>query len=444
MATKRSTGKSKNLDPRHIERNPENPRLIFRQDEMDNLMFSIDRHGIQVPLTVYEDGDVYRLIDGERRWRCATKLNLRSVPVLVQDKPTELENLLLMYNIHALREQWDYFTIASKLTRVIELYEEENGHEPNEIQLSEETGLTRGQIRRCRLLLDLPERFKDMLLQELELPKLQQKLSEDLFIEMEKSLKTVTNRLPDYSDRIDGIRDALIAKFRDGLIPAVTDFRQLSKIATAVKNIGLQRDDAVESLDAVFDPKAKTGIREAYEQTVELGYDEKDAARRLQSLTNFLDRILEEDQLELLDDEQAGPVRFQGVPVHDVRRFLQWDACVGLPEFQAQPVVHDVIHHPQRGLRNAGWKLAKLDSVELVHVHDGVPCSIQHDLSGFGGRVPNLPDYLDLEQPQLPLGDDKKVAAAAGRIEERQFTELSVKPPKLAQTSAVLARLQPL
>ena len=303
MAKKRSTGKSKNLDPRRIERNPENPRLIFRQDEMDNLMFSIDRHGIQVPLTVYEDGDVYRLIDGERRWRCATKLNLRSVPVLVQDKPTELENLLLMYNIHALREQWDYFTIASKLTRVIELYEEENGHEPNETQLSDETGLTRGQIRRCRLLLDLPDRFKEMLLQELELPKLQQKLSEDLFIEMEKSLKTVTNRLPDYADQIDDIRDALITKFRDGLIPAVTDFRQLSKIATAVKNIGLQRDDAVESLDAVFDPETETGIREAYKQAVELGYDEKDAARRLQSLTKFLDRILEEDQLELLDEE---------------------------------------------------------------------------------------------------------------------------------------------
>ena len=149
MATKRSTGKSKNLDPRRIERNPEYPRLIFRQDEMDNLMFSIDRHGIQVPLTVYEDGHVYRLIDGERRWRCATKLNLRSVPVLVQDKTTELENLLLMYNIHALREQWDYFTIASKLTRVMELYKEENGREPNEIELSDETGLTRGQIQRC-------------------------------------------------------------------------------------------------------------------------------------------------------------------------------------------------------------------------------------------------------------------------------------------------------
>ena len=303
MTTKRSTGKSRNLSPQRIEQNPENPRLIFRQDEMDNLMFSIDRHGIQVPLTVYQDGDLFRLIDGERRWRCAKKLNLRTVPVLVQDKPTELENLLLMYNIHALREQWDYFTIASKLTQIIELYERQHGYKPNEVQLSEETGLTRGQIRRCRLLLDLPRRFKDMLRHELELPKLRQKLSEDFFIEMEKSLKTVTTRLPDYAERIDDIRDTLVDKFREGLIPAVTDFRQLSKIATGVENIGLRRDAAVRSLDAVFDPTGDQGIREAYAETVEFGYNEKDAARRLQSLSEFLDRILETHQVDSLDDD---------------------------------------------------------------------------------------------------------------------------------------------
>ena len=270
---------------------------------MENLMFSIDRHGIQVPLSVYQDGNVFRLIDGERRWKCAKKLNLPTVPVLVQDKPTELENLLLMYNIHALREQWDYYTIASKLTRIIELYEKEHGDKPNEVQLSEETGLTRGQIRRCRLLLDLPERFKDMLLQELELPKLQQKLTEDLFIEMEKSLKTVTKRLPEYSERIDDIRDALVEKFRDGVIPAVTDFRKLSKIVTAVENIGLQREAAVQSLDSVFDRTSDQGIREAYSRTVEFGYNEKDAVRRLQSLTDFLEHILEARQVESLDEE---------------------------------------------------------------------------------------------------------------------------------------------
>jgi hypothetical protein len=37
------------ISPSEIAPNPENPRLIFRQEEMESLMLSIDRHGIQVP-----------------------------------------------------------------------------------------------------------------------------------------------------------------------------------------------------------------------------------------------------------------------------------------------------------------------------------------------------------------------------------------------------------
>ena len=123
MGETKSTKTLRQISSKKIRPNPENPRLIFRQDEMDSLMVSIDAHGILVPLTVYQENNDYFLIDGERRLRCANKLNLTSVPALVQGKPTELQNLLLMYNIHALREQWDYYTIASNLARVIELYE---------------------------------------------------------------------------------------------------------------------------------------------------------------------------------------------------------------------------------------------------------------------------------------------------------------------------------
>src|ERR1700730_11601540 len=87
----------KDISPDKIRRNPDNPRLFFRAEEMDTLMASIRRYGIQVPITVYEDDDQYVLIDGERRWRCATKLNLRRIPALVQPKPTPFQNLLLMF-----------------------------------------------------------------------------------------------------------------------------------------------------------------------------------------------------------------------------------------------------------------------------------------------------------------------------------------------------------
>ena len=150
MASQREPGRLREIPPSKIKRNPENPRLFFRAEEMDTLLKSIKRYGVQVPISVYSEGDHFVLIDGERRWRCATKLNFKSIPALVQPKPSPLDNLLLMFNIHSLREQWDYLTIAKKLPIVIERFAEEKGGEPNEIELSEITGLTRGQIRRCR------------------------------------------------------------------------------------------------------------------------------------------------------------------------------------------------------------------------------------------------------------------------------------------------------
>jgi ParB family transcriptional regulator, chromosome partitioning protein len=204
------------ISPDKIKRNPDNPRLFFRDEEMDTLAASIKRYGIQVPITVYAEGAHFVLLDGERRWRCAKKLNLASMPALVRKKPTRLTNLLLMFNIHALREQWDYLTIARKLPDVMSLFEKENrGREPTEIELSELTGLTRGQIRRCRFLLDLPDKYRAMLEKELSLPKQFQKLSEDFFIEMERALKTVSHRLPDAVEDIDKARDAIINKFRN-------------------------------------------------------------------------------------------------------------------------------------------------------------------------------------------------------------------------------------
>src|SRR5579872_6453248 len=98
-----------------IDRNPDNPRIVFRPGELEDLLESIRIYGVQVPISVYRDHGRYVLIDGERRWRCALKLNKGTIPALVQKRPKPLENLLLMFNIHALREQWDLLTIALKL-----------------------------------------------------------------------------------------------------------------------------------------------------------------------------------------------------------------------------------------------------------------------------------------------------------------------------------------
>ena len=81
-----------------------------------------------------------------------------------------------------------------------------------------------------------------------------------------------------------------------------------------------------------------------------------------------------------------------------------------------------IIHSAVSAMR-AG-ELAKLDPVELIHVHHRLPSGLEHRLLRRVGGVPNLPDDFDFEQPQFPVGDDEEVAAAARRIEERQAAEL--------------------
>lgn len=303
------------IAPDKIERNPDNPRLFFREEEMDTLTASIRRYGIQVPITVYAERSHFVLIDGERRWRCARKLNLSHIPALIKEKPSKLNNLLLMFNIHALREQWDYLTIARKLPDVISLFKKENKkREPTEVELSELTGLTRGQIRRCRYLLDLPIKYREMLEKELSLPKKLQKLSEDFFIEMERALKTIHARLPSALPDLDTARDALILKFRSGIIGNITDFRMLSKIATSINNIGIKETKAREALRRIFDPKNKVSIHAIFTEQFEMRYDERKVLLSIDSIYEYLEFSLRgETDLGVSNDLRQRLSRLNGL-----------------------------------------------------------------------------------------------------------------------------------
>lgn len=287
-----------------IDRNEENPRLLFRQQEMNQLLESIRRHGIQVPISVYRDRRRFVLIDGERRWRCALKLNLKTVPALVQDKPDRLTNILLMFNIHALREQWDLLTIALKLRDVLDLLERKNGRAPTEAEVAGYTGLSRGVIRRCRLLLDLPDEYKRQILQELEKPKKQQKITEDFFIEMERALKTVERAMPDVLPDKDRARQVLIQKFRSDIIPNRVHFRDLARIARA-RNVASETAPAKLALKRVFS-KNDYSIKQAFEDSVSEAYTERDLVQRIDALIERLstldDAVLDEALRQKLQD----------------------------------------------------------------------------------------------------------------------------------------------
>ncbi len=280
-----------------IDRNKENPRIIFRPAEMETLQASISQYGVQVPISVYRKGKRFVLIDGERRWRCCLKLNRKTISALVQEAPDQLTNLLLMFNIHALREQWDLMTIAIKLPNVINLLKQRNGKNPTEEQLSKETGLRRGVIRRCKLLIDLPTKYRDQLLNELNKPKSQTKLSEDFFIEMERALKTVERAMPDVVDNKNRVRDVLIDKYKDGTIRDITDFRYLPMIARAER---VQADStlASRSLAKAFNQN-NYSIEDAYKESVSEAYSERDLIIKVNQVLERLAKLTRRD----LDDD---------------------------------------------------------------------------------------------------------------------------------------------
>ena len=299
MSTEPHQSDLKHLPVDLIDRNPENPRILFRQAELAELQESIRRYGVQVPISVYRKSGRYILIDGERRWRCSLKLNKKSIPAIVQEEPDQLTNLLLMFNIHALREQWDLLTIALKLPRIRELLTKEIGREANERELAERTGLTRGLVRRSRLLMDLPDKYKRVILEELQKPKPEQRLTEDFFIEMERALKTVSRAMPDCIDNKNRVREVLISKYEQGLIENITEFRALSKIARA-ENVDADTNAARSALIAVFTPNRYT-IAEAFGESVSAAYSERGVLSHIKAVSEYIDRL--EDEEEAIDDD---------------------------------------------------------------------------------------------------------------------------------------------
>ncbi len=85
-----------------IERNPNQPRTAFDDDQLGELAASIAVHGILQPIVARTLADgTYQLIAGERRLRAARMAGLETVPVVIReanDEETSLE-LALIENI---------------------------------------------------------------------------------------------------------------------------------------------------------------------------------------------------------------------------------------------------------------------------------------------------------------------------------------------------------
>lgn len=83
------------------------PRKYFNAEKLKGLKASIKQYGIINPLVVEEMGKgKYLLTDGERRFRAATELKMKEVPVTIEQPQDATERLVRQFNIQEQHEAW--------------------------------------------------------------------------------------------------------------------------------------------------------------------------------------------------------------------------------------------------------------------------------------------------------------------------------------------------
>jgi ParB family chromosome partitioning protein len=83
-----------------IDPNPEQPRRVFDEAQLEQLARSIRVHGILQPVVVRRAGDRYELVVGERRWRASRAAGLDTIPAVVADlDPQDRLEVALVENV---------------------------------------------------------------------------------------------------------------------------------------------------------------------------------------------------------------------------------------------------------------------------------------------------------------------------------------------------------
>lgn len=140
------------IPPEQIEPNPKQPRQVFEEEALAELVHSIKEFGLMQPIVVrrIEAGaDRYQLVMGERRWRACQEAGLATIPAIVRE--TADDSMLrdaLLENIH--RVQLNPLEEAAAYQQLLEEFDVT--HE----ELASRIGRSRPVVTNMIRLLKLP------------------------------------------------------------------------------------------------------------------------------------------------------------------------------------------------------------------------------------------------------------------------------------------------
>ena len=145
------------LDIDSLQANPLQPRGLITPESLTELAESIKEHGILEPLVIAKTPAGYQIIAGERRWRAAKQVGLKTVPVIIREtSPRGMLEMAIVENVQ--REDLNPLDRAQAFIRLMEEF-----HLANK-EISQRIGKSPAYISNSIKLLSLPDALKDGLL----------------------------------------------------------------------------------------------------------------------------------------------------------------------------------------------------------------------------------------------------------------------------------------
>ena len=135
------------------------PRSYFDDKKLEELVTSIEEHGVLQPVVVQKADSGYELIVGERRWRASKKLGLKKIPAVIREvSDAQSLEIAIIENIH--RQDLNPIEEAEAYARLA-----------NEFALTQEmvakkVGKSRTAIANTLRLLKLSRNIKEDLISE--------------------------------------------------------------------------------------------------------------------------------------------------------------------------------------------------------------------------------------------------------------------------------------
>jgi ParB family chromosome partitioning protein len=142
-----------------IAPSPFQPRTVFREEHLDELVASIREHGIIQPLIVRSRDGGFELIAGERRWRAAQKVGLPEAPVIVREvTDRDVLELALIENLQ--REDLNPIEEARAFARLAREFGEKQE------DIAQKVGKSRAAVANSMRLLELDDEVQGWLVQD--------------------------------------------------------------------------------------------------------------------------------------------------------------------------------------------------------------------------------------------------------------------------------------